>query len=476
MSPESKKSKESLELQEIIDAIPQEINEESPIKDPLGDLIAKVSRRQVPVRTLNRIWTLGSMQAKIAVGYLAYAIRRNFVNDTEQQRLLNEMYIKTAFELLGTMGYLRGGILKIGQMLGSVPQILPEQIADTLDSLHFEAPPMHYSLIREVFLDELGKEPGEIFASFEKKAFAAASLGQVHRALLKTGEQVAVKIQYPNMAATIRNDLRSMRTLLAPIKLKKQWRNCLDHLEDAEEMLLSEVDYRREARFLKKVRKLFNSNDQIVVPKVWENFSTDRVLTMDYIPGLHLRDYLETNPSQESRNHFGELITIAFFRILAKHQTIYSDPNPGNFIFMDDGRLGIVDFGSFRKLSDEEWQYQTTSDKAVLSKDLETMDRAMAESCFLKNAAELAPERIEFMRDLTFWNYEPAMEDRPFNFGDEDFYQRGIDIYTESLKKSYIHYKSLLNWWARSIVYHRTILYRLRSCIKYRHICDRELM
>jgi predicted unusual protein kinase regulating ubiquinone biosynthesis (AarF/ABC1/UbiB family) len=114
------------------------------------------------------------------------------------------------------MGYMRGAVMKVGQLLANLPTLLPDQIADVLASLHFEAPPMHYGLIRETLLDELGNEPEKIFDSFDRKAFAAASLGQVHRARLKNGEDVAVKIQYPNIARTINADLRNLRTVMQP--------------------------------------------------------------------------------------------------------------------------------------------------------------------------------------------------------------------------------------------------------------------
>ena len=474
MAAKRRRKGNSLDLNEIINAIPKEINEERPTLDPLGDLIAKISKRQVPVRTLTRIWTLGSMQAKIAVGYLAYAIRRNFINDSEKQRLLNETNLKTAIELLGTMGYLRGAIIKIGQMLGNIQEIFPDEIADALDSLHFEAPPMHYSLIREVFLDELGEEPEELFSSFDKNAFAAASLGQVHPAMLKSGEPVAVKIQYPNMAATIRSDLGTMRTLLTPIKLKREWSYSLEHLKDTEHMLLREADYCIEARFMEKVRALFGANDQIVVPRVWRKFSRERVLTMDHIPGLHLREYLATNPSQESRNHFGTLISTAFIRIWGRMKTIYTDPNPGNFLFMDDGRLGFIDFGSYRELSRDEWQNHIQSERATFANDSASIDKAMAKVCLCSDISEMDPEHVKLMRDITFWQAEPALKNGFFDFGDRDFYQRGIDLHTESIKKPHSRYNSLYNWWSRSILYHRTLLYRLQSCIPYRDIYEKE--
>ncbi|MEN8258268.1 MAG: AarF/ABC1/UbiB kinase family protein [Thermodesulfobacteriota bacterium] len=470
MSNQTQQNQNALQLKKVMQAIPKEINEEAPTKDPLGDLISQISTRKVPVNSLTRLWALGSMQAKIAVGYLAYAMRSIFSNKNEQERILNETHLAAALKLLGTMGYLRGAVMKIGQLLGNLPHIVPEEVAETMERLQFEAPPMHYSLIREVFLDEFGAEPSELFATFDKKAFAAASLGQVHRATLKSGEEVAVKIQYPNMAATIRSDMANLRKTLMPMKLKQEGRYIFDHLDDAEIMLHHETDYTREAAFMAQVKELFGPEDLVVVPKVWEDYSNQRILTTDYLKGKHLRDYLPTNPDQEHRDHFGTLISRAVFRIYGAAKTIYADPHPGNFLFLDDDRLGLIDFGCYRTLSEEEWEVQIGAEKALMEGDAKGLDKAIAASCLFASVEEMEPERLDYLRRLSFWQAEPMQTQGPFAFGDKDFFQRGIDIYSESVKRGYNRHNSLYNWWARLISGHRTLLYRLNSNVDYRHI------
>jgi len=463
-----------LPLEEIIQALPDEINEESPTKDPLGDLIAQISSQRVPVSSLTRMWALGSMQAKIAVGYLAYAMRSSFSSKDKQQELLNEAHLNAALKLIGTMGYLRGAIMKVGQLLGNLPHLVPDEIATTLERLQFEAPPMHYPLIREVFLDEFGKDPSEMFASFEKKAFAAASLGQVHRAVLHSGEQVAVKIQYPNMAATIRSDLASLRKLVLPMKLKQEGRYIFGHLDDIESMLTAETDYAGEARMLQQVRDLFTPTDQIVVPRVWQDYSCERVLTTDYLRGCHPGRFIASTPSQAERDRIGTLITRAFLRIWNRTHTMYTDPNPGNFLILDDGRLGLIDFGSVRTLSDGEWQEQVAAENALIDGDKETLDQVIAAACFFGSVAEIEPERLDMMRRLVAWQAAPVYQNEPFNFGDRDFYQQGIDLYIEATRRGYLRNDSLYIWWTRLIFGHRTLLYRLGSRVAYRPLYMEE--
>ena len=163
---------------------------------------------------------------------------------------------------------------------------------------------MHWSLLKEMVCNELGDDPEILFASFDKRAFAAASLGQVHRARLKSGEEVAVKIQYPGIARTIREDFRHLNLFLLPARLSADWENTKDQFDDLRTRLEHETDYEREAAALEKARSLFSEDDGIVVPRVFRHHSTARVLVMERLEGMHLDEFLSTNPSQEVRNEF----------------------------------------------------------------------------------------------------------------------------------------------------------------------------
>ncbi|HEV3025542.1 MAG TPA: AarF/UbiB family protein, partial [Pirellulales bacterium] len=209
----------ALALDELLAALPAEADEAAPPAAAIKDLFEKLSYRPVPVGSLARLWTLGTLQAKIAAAYLAYWVRCGFLSSDEAARRLNDTHLAAAIKLLGGMSYLRGAIMKVGQVLAHYPKVLPAQYAEALARLHFEAPPMHYSLLREQVRNELGRDPEELFESFETRAFAAASLGQVHRARLRSGEPVAVKIQYPNIACTIRSDFRNLSAVFLPMRL-----------------------------------------------------------------------------------------------------------------------------------------------------------------------------------------------------------------------------------------------------------------
>ncbi len=208
-------------------------------------------------------------------------------------------------------------------------ELLPSQVVSTLDMLHAQAPPMHFSLIRGVFRSELEQDPADLFATFEKEPFAAASIGQVHRATLKSGEEVAVKIQYPGIGRAMQADLRNLTALIFPMRLSKSAASIKGQVEAMREMLAQEMDYVHEARNMREASALFTAADGIVVPKVFDEYSTSRVLTSEYVPGPNLSQFLAASPSQEQRDEFGRKISLAWERMFYAH-TSYSDPHPGS--------------------------------------------------------------------------------------------------------------------------------------------------
>jgi predicted unusual protein kinase regulating ubiquinone biosynthesis (AarF/ABC1/UbiB family) len=444
-------------------------------RQSLAELLSRISGKRVPVGSFLRMWNLGSLPAKVVAACFAFWWRSQFADEDMKASLRSEARLAAALEIFGTMGYLRGAVMKVGQFLANLPTVVPEEFAEVLSALHFEAPPMHYSLVRELFLDEFGREPEEVFASFDPRAFAAASLGQVHRARLPSGEEVAVKIQYPDIARTIRADLRSLRLLLQPMRLAGDWRHTLDILCDIERTLLMETDYEREAQHYREARALFTPEDGVVVPKVFEEFSTKRVLTTEYLAGRHLREYLATDPCQEERDHFTRLLVLATMRPYYRAHRIFADPNPGNFLFMKDGRLGLLDFGCTRVLADGERRLQREIERAVIANDASAVDRCIAKACLYDDPGEMEPERLTSIRRNTYWQVEPWLTDGPFDFGDEDFFRRGIESYIAIVRRRYTRSVPLYLWTTRLVLGSRALAYRLKGRCDFRQLYQQEL-
>jgi predicted unusual protein kinase regulating ubiquinone biosynthesis (AarF/ABC1/UbiB family) len=200
-----------------------------------------------------------------------------------------------------------------------------------------------------MIITELGGPPEELFASFNTKAFAAASLGQVHTATTHDGETLAVKIQYPGISDTIDSDIRMIKGLVRPLQKSNIM---LEGLKEIRARLVEETDYALEAENLNWFRKHLQIN-KVRIPKVYENLSTNKVLSMEKLPGVHLKDWLETDPSIDERNHFGGLIGKTFRRSFYELKILHADPNPGNYLFGDDGNLALLDFGCVKRFSED---------------------------------------------------------------------------------------------------------------------------
>jgi len=333
---------------------------------------------------------------------------------------------------------------------------------------------MHYAMVREVFFDEFGREPEEMFAGFERKAFAAASLGQVHRARLHSGEEVAVKIQYPGIARPIRSDMKNLRLLLQPMRMGEDWGNILDKLADIEKVLLAEADYTSEARFAEVVRSSFTPEDGVVVPRVHAEYSSRRVLTTQYLEGVHLDTLLASHPPQELRDRYTHLMTVATMRMLYRAHWLLADPSPGNYIFMPDGRLGIIDFGCTRALDEEEWRMQCEVEAALLGRDEEEMERLIVKASLYQSAQDMGPQRLEGIGRVIRWQLEPWLSEGLFDFGDRDFFRRGIDAMIEVTRQGYARGMPVHIWSTRFILGARGVVYRLKGRCDFKRIYREE--
>ncbi len=471
----------STTLAELLNALPAEAETEDfddvgpqrPLPpSPLADV---VTTRIVPTGQLRRMTVLGTLQAKIAAAYTFRWIRSWFQNAAAQEKDSAETHFRVAVKVLDSMGYLRGAVMKVGQMLANFPDIIPDELITTLEKLHFQAPPMHFSLLREMVIEELGDEPANLFAEFDETAFAAASLGQVHRARLKSGEEVAVKIQYPGIARTIRADFRNLTPALLPHRLTRDWESLKSQVEYARRSIEQETDYEREAGIMTRVRKLFQEEDGIVVPRVFEEFSTQRVLTMEYLPGVHLREYLATNPSQEDRNEFARKLLRSGCREMYAGRIANFDPHPGNYVFMPDGRLGLLDFGCVTEYTDSNhWAHLGRINRAMTTGDENDIRNVMIEWGGL-TADPKDADQLRCYYEFGRLCWEPYYTPGPYDFSNEAKLRRGVDLFVEMAKKRYVrnHASNLMQFRWQCGTW--TLLYRLGACIDATPIIEDEV-
>jgi predicted unusual protein kinase regulating ubiquinone biosynthesis (AarF/ABC1/UbiB family) len=311
-----------------------------------------------PVSRLARLARLGALAPR-ALPMAAEAVRRAVgarrtpEEELEARRRVLQSAKKTAESMLKTLGEMKGLPLKFGQMASYIDGLAPPGYEDkfqrVLVKLQQKAPPLSPEAAVKVVREDLGDHPRELFAEWESEPFAAASVGQVHRAVTRAGERVAVKVQYPGIDKAIENDLKSLsmlETLIAPIGRRYQTKETLQEIKS---VFLAELDYRLEAETVDEFRRIHAEDRDIVIPRVVRSLSTKRVLTLELIGGVDYATFCERAP-QADRNAAGETLARFMFRAFWKHGLLYADPHPGNYRFLGGGRVAFLDFGCHKQL------------------------------------------------------------------------------------------------------------------------------
>jgi predicted unusual protein kinase regulating ubiquinone biosynthesis (AarF/ABC1/UbiB family) len=279
--------------------------------------------------------------------------KRTEAEEAEARRRMSEEVKKTAEAMLKTLGEMKGLPLKLGQMASYIDGLAPpgyeERFQATLKKLLDKAPPLSAEAAAHMVKTELGAPPEEVFASWEREPFAAASIGQVHRAVTKGGEAVAVKVQYPGIDKAIENDLKSislLESMMSPVSRKLHTKQTVDEIRS---VFMSELDYAREAEMADVFRAINAEDADVYVPRVHHSLSTRRVLTTELVKGIGYTELCE-KASQEERNRAGATIWRFTLRSMLKYGMLYADPHPGNYRFLPDGRVAFLDFGCVKVL------------------------------------------------------------------------------------------------------------------------------
>lgn len=280
---------------------------------------------------------------KVGANYARYLSRRATGTDRSEAR--SELHTRNAEDLFTELSKLRGTALKMAQGLSMEPGMLPSQFADILSKAQYDVPAMGPALVHRLVTQALGVPPEEAFAEFSMTAMAAASLGQVHRARMHDGTDVVVKVQYPNVRESVDSDLKMARGLAGRFL---DARAIDPYLEEVRARMMEETDYLNEGRNMEAFAARYEGS-AIVTPRWVEECTTERVLTMTYVEGHHLKEFLASEPSQERRNHFGQLLwDTVHAQVASDYLAVHADPHPGNFLFREDGTLGILDFGCIK--------------------------------------------------------------------------------------------------------------------------------
>ncbi|MDX5337455.1 MAG: AarF/UbiB family protein [Cyclobacteriaceae bacterium] len=309
---------------------------------------SKVSEQEsIPVSKVQRATKFITTGAKVGGNYVKHYAKK-IVNPALDKEELHE---NNAKDIYNSLSELKGSALKVAQMMSMDKNLLPRAYQDKFTMAQYSAPPLSYPLVVKTFQKYFSKGPEQIFETFSRSAVNAASIGQVHQATLK-GKKLAVKIQYPGVANSVSSDLKLVRPFA--LRLLNMNEKELDHyMEEVEERLLEETDYHLEVERSRDISQSCAEIPNLVFPSYYDEFSSERIITMDWIEGLHIKEWMETNPDQEAKNQIGQALWDFYHHQVHNLKQVHADPHPGNFIIQKNGKLGIIDFGCVKVIPED---------------------------------------------------------------------------------------------------------------------------
>jgi predicted unusual protein kinase regulating ubiquinone biosynthesis (AarF/ABC1/UbiB family) len=362
---------------------------------------------------LERLASVGSVTGRVGASYLWSALKRPFQSEEKREASRIDTHLKNAMRIVESSKQLRGAFMKMTQILSMRDDLFPTEAIDVLSVVQSSVPPMDYRLIRKRIVDELGAEPEKLFASFEPEAFAAASLGQVHRARLASGEEVVVKIQYPSVEKTVKSDLQNAKALIHTLKLvaRDVMRNRdMDYrgvYEELKSRMEEELDYELEAANIELFQKLYADDPDIVIPRVIHERTTRRVITLGYVEGYKIRDILAPGVDQSLKDWVMlKLYDITWQQLLC-FGVLHVDPHPGNYLVTHHPKLGILDFGCIRILTPDLRDAYRDLNRALLEDDETLFRDSLLRLDFLNPQDDHRPMRA-ILRRL----FAPLLADR----------------------------------------------------------------
>ena len=376
-----------------------------------------------------RFMKLASMTASIATKTVSNSIK-NFNADEEQKNASrSQLFQDIGLQIADTLGEMKGAVMKVGQIASQYKDVFPPEVARAIAKLQRQAPAMPFAEIKAQVEKELGKPLHQIFKSFDEQPFAAASIGQVHKALLPNGQQVVVKVQYPGVDEACESDLKQVRLALRLMGVLKVDRKLQDQLfKEIQESLDNELNYEIEAQNLEVARTFHQSLDsKIIIPQVYKDYSSRHVLTLSLEQG----ESIETAStwSQATRNELGRRLFRAIGQEIFYLKRFHCDPHPGNFAFREDGTVIIYDYGGVKTLSSATVQHFKQLIQAAREGNIveieQQLDALHAISVQGKFPTELYEEWLEvLLRPLTTL----------YDFAENSAHHDGMELIKPSLK------------------------------------------
>ncbi len=369
---------------------------------------------------MRRTATVGRLAAGETVKRLGTKAANVGRSEQGAQEASARRQLETAKQIVAALGTMKGAAMKLGQVMsfldvGLVPEEHREEFQRELSKLRDAAPIVSFKQMKRVIEEDLEEKIADVFAEFDEEPIAAASIGQVYRAVLREdsrspvgsyrgvgGREVAVKVQYPGVAAAVRADMQNLGMIMRLLKRMTPSLDVKGVTAEIRDRIGEELDYELEAQNQRSLARIFNGHPFIVVPEVVSELSREHVLVTDFVRGVGF-EQLKEYPQAE-RDRIGEIVFRFFLGCLYRHRQFSGDPHPGNFMLLDDGRVAFLDFGLFKRLDREPVELELACQRAVVEGDARTLHKLLAESSFLPEPERVDPDHLlAFIEDAIWW-------------------------------------------------------------------------
>lgn len=302
-----------------------------------------------------RIAKLGTLTTRVSGSYLGQQVAGMFQGEEGRKAAMRKLHVENAGRIVDNLGALKGAAMKMGQAVAQVADSLdlPADARAVLGKLHDKAVPVPFDRVKARIEAELGGSVESLYASIDPEPLGTASLGQVHAARLNDGQDVVVKVLHEGVEDAVHSDLAALKAMLVGGRFLRRPKEEIDAwFEEIDQRLAEEIDYRREAENTMAFRRLLAEEEGVIVPRVHEGWSTGKVLTLERIHGRPLNQFVATSTAA-ARQAAGVRLARTFFHLFYWHHACHADPHPGNYLFLPDGRLGLIDFGCVRYFEPE---------------------------------------------------------------------------------------------------------------------------
>ncbi|MEP5612198.1 MAG: lipopolysaccharide core heptose(II) kinase RfaY [Cyclobacteriaceae bacterium] len=371
---------------------------------------------RIPISKVQRASKFVAAGAKVGANYVKAYSKAAIKGKLNKEELDQD----NASDIYNSLSELKGSALKMAQLLSMDQNVLPKAYSDKFAMAQYSAPPLSYPLVKKTFRENFDKDPGEMFDSFSKSASNAASMGQVHKAE-KNGQQLAVKIQYPGVGNSIKSDLKLAKPFALKL-MKVKGKEVEPYMKEVEEKLLEEANYSLELEqsmdFAKKCKNLPN----LFFPDYFPEYSAPQILTMSWLDGEPIGEWMKCDQSEEARNKLGQTLWNFYMFQMHELRMMHADPHPGNFI-INENKLGVIDFGCIKKIPADFYKayFELASHKVL--KDPTKVDGLFKELEIIRPSdSERDKEVVSEMFTGLIQLLSRPFNQEQFDFGDDSFF------------------------------------------------------